>query len=130
MHEHLRQFFDEHKQPTHCSTRDVHDLALPILTLATRIQQQVVMYRQKLLQAKLVDHDGELDPKMERLRQKLKSLEGCASEFIELGERMAEGFKMWDQIMAEDQALIDQWSARKSATVGETPGPAIEAGVK
>lgn len=133
MHEHLRQFFDEHQTPTHCATRDVHDLALPILTLATRVQHQVVVYRQKLLAAKLVDHDGELDPKLERLKQKLRSLEGTASEFIELGERLAEGFSMWDQIMTEDKALIDQWSSRKSATAApaaETAGPAASDGIE
>lgn len=124
MHEHLQHFFDEHANPTHCSSRDVHDMALPILTMATTIQQQLVVYRQRLLAARLVDHDGELDGKMDPLKQKLKALEVLASQFIEVGEQLAEGFRKWDEILAEDQALIDAWSARKKGgPVASSPTP-------
>lgn len=127
MHEQLRQFFDEHQQPTHIKTEDVHGLALPVLQLAMKIQQQVMLYRHLLLTAKMVDHDGELDPKFERLKQKLKALESTATSFIELGEQLADGFTMWDKIMAEDAALLDAWSTRRNASTSSAGAPVAEA---
>jgi hypothetical protein len=108
VHKELQDFFDEHENPTHCHTRDVHDLARPILGLVATAQRQVLLYRQMLTEAKYADHDGSLNANIERLRQKLAVLEAALPAFIQAGERIADSFTQWDALTVKAKVAIDQ----------------------
>lgn len=115
MHQALQHVFDEHADPTHCATRDVHDMVLPIMALAAAVQMQVIEYRKRLQAAKYVEHDRALDGKMERLKQKLKVLEEAAPALVHIGERIADAMTELDHVMAETHRDLTAYAARTAS---------------
>lgn len=115
MHTELHQFYEEHASPTHCGTRDVHNMALPILELATALQMQALQYRRKLHAAKLAPHDGEYDGNMDRLQQRLKVLEEIAPALMHIHERAADAMTDFDHTVVDTKRNVHALAARIAA---------------
>ncbi len=114
MKPHLKAIFDERKNPTHASCRDVHDQLKPIMKMSAMIGKQIAHYRDLHIDAMLADVDNELEPKKERMRQKLTVVDQAYTAFNEAAERLAREMQNMERCLDEDEADITRFMAAKA----------------
>ena len=122
IHPELQAVFDEHAAPQHTSKRAVHAQLAPVLKVAADIWRQVAEYRARLAQAKVAEHDPDLDFKMEHMFQTLGAAERNAAAFQHVALLLANDFAQLDRYMGEWKADVAQWQA-----VGSTISPPVVA---
>jgi hypothetical protein len=121
MNKNTQRLFDEHKKPSHCCTRDVEDMMLPIFQGITQAQRQVSQYRELLLTARYSEGGLELAGKFNRLRQKIEVMQGALSEMLRAGERATVAFSEWDTVMKEDEEVIGSYYRDKAQNAQPEP---------
>lgn len=119
MHEALQALFNEHGAPTHASGAEIRAQLKPILAAGAAIGKQMALYREHHLNAKLDAHDPGFDSMQEQLRQRFAATEKLVANFIDAGEKLADGMAHIDREMAQTKDWVANYEAVKAKG---TPG--------
>ncbi len=119
MHESLQKLFDEHKKPTHAGDAEIRAALKPILRIGAAINKQMALYREHHLNAKLDAHDPGFDGMQEQLRQRFAATEKLVANFIDAGEKLADGMAHISREMAQTQDWVANYEKIKA---DGTPG--------